>query len=379
MLDFLEHVTSQKLSYGGSVYGFTLTHTDGRRACYVGHEMETCRPEQYIGGLFPPREGGGPPSNGSEWNVPGRLKFLWREGFRVDKETVLYTLNGLPKCFETAITFAIEGVLGIDKAIGGVLALDTRIPGVADCVALQRLHDATPARCLACGSPGHHANQKLDGVKVCQVDSLCDERLPLHVQRLERQANVGAARASGVTRSEEGSLKRIASNVEQLTNLKHAKRSEQEAQRDSALPLKTQRQWESKAERPRLSEADLRTRLQAYLVGPELGYVIEQVLGGAVIDMHAFASGEIYKDYERPKEAMKDAKRIMTSAQCASRKATGWVKDVLPQHMDRAIVDGRLTNTRDFYLEKRTCRRGGEKQSKGVVMRVDDVVALYCS
>ena len=96
------------------------------------------------------------------------------------------------------------------------------------------------------------------------------------------------------------------------------------------------------------------------------------------MDMHAFAVGEIYQDYATPKEAMKDAKRVMTAAPCASRKATAWVKDTLPQHVDRAIADGRLSNSREFYLEKGVCRRGGEKQSKGVVMRVDDVVALYC-
>ena len=109
--DFLELVTGQKRSHRGNFYGFTLLHPDGRRACYVGHEMESGRPEKYIYGLFPPHEGGGPPSHGSDWNVPGRLKPLWRQGFRVNTETVIYTLSGLPKCFETGITFAIEEIL----------------------------------------------------------------------------------------------------------------------------------------------------------------------------------------------------------------------------------------------------------------------------
>ena len=194
--DFLELVTGQTRSHRGNFYGFTLLHPDGRRACYVGHEMESGRPEKYIYGLFPPHEGGGPPSHGSDWNVPGRLKPLWRQGFRVNTETVIYTLSGLPKCFETGITFAIEEILGIDKAIGGVLALDTSLPGVADCVALQRLHDAVPPRCLACGLPGHHANQKLNGSKVCKVEEISDERLPLHIQRMARRAHIEPARSS---------------------------------------------------------------------------------------------------------------------------------------------------------------------------------------
>jgi hypothetical protein len=158
------------------LYGLLLENERGQRAAYVGLDQEGSRPDSYLPSLAP---GVGPTAREAWGSAPGRLRYLWQQGFCHRGAPVL-VLRDLPPGAETAAAFALEEALGVGRGIGGILALDPRVDSVHDASALLRLHDR--GLCVTCGLGGH-----LAGARACRAEGLAERELPLLAQRAKRR------------------------------------------------------------------------------------------------------------------------------------------------------------------------------------------------
>ena len=416
-----------------TIYGFALSHANGKRAAYTGRESLEDRPERYIAALFPPapvgqRNGGGPDHD--QWkNVPKRLRTLWHKDFY--SNGCVMVLPRVPRSTENAAAFALETLLGRGYSVGGLLALSIKSDIVQDAVTLHRLHDDVRNLCVVCGTRGHHAKD----THLCPeaLGTLPDNRVCFRSQLLQRQvsalesqlANLLAQRAEepceGVGHAEEpenvavstskrrrrekgpptlsqqpgqpgptqsqGSLdsRGTGGHAEQLLAavsrigdaVVEGRRAQVERmaaaeQRDPVMP--TRAEWESHAG-PRVAADTLRTLLEKYRVHEDFRQEVEARLGGVTIDLHELARHEIYDSYERWKKEMQQAATVSTSKQCASKKAHTWTRKIVCKQVEAARTLGKFTDAEVLHLER--VRKGAVPQCMGMVALLSDLVTLY--
>jgi hypothetical protein len=398
VLDFVEKLTGAR-SRTCTLYGLQLRKHTGEVAVYIGREggHGGRRPDKYIGALASPSVGGrcSKADEHLDWqHVPGRLQDLWKQGFHCDG-TIVVLKEALPS-METAAAFAAEKLLQPGKVIGGLLALDTSADVVHDACKLQRLHD--DLLCVRCGRGGHFASED----HLCPEKSLTCEQLPFRVQGLKKRADLTAqklavaeqqradalaalAAAEQAPRaphvdSVPGQLKRIADGVERLDAGKRSRAAARENPAHGSEAVRrsvpSEADWESDAG-PRLPADALRERFSLYRVQEKFRAAVEEDLGGVCVDLAAFAKSEVATDRVRKKTLMKGAKKELKEPALRQRFAYLWVKDVYRKHVANALQEGRLLRQEADYHKKMKVRGGGEVQSQGVVVKLDDLVSMY--
>ena len=417
--DLTEFITriAGKQPASATIYGFSLTSANGKRAAYTGRESLEDRPERYVAALFPPapvgQGSGGGPSHDQWQSVPKRVRHLWHQGFY--SNGCVMVLSRVPASAESAAALGLEAVLGVGYSIGGLLALSMKSDVVQDAATLHRLHDDPRNLCVVCGAEGHHAKD----THLCPevLGTLPDSRVPfrsqllkrkvsgleqqltaLRAQRAEAREDLGHAdqpenvvppiakrrRGKGPPTQSQGSIctesdsEKLLAEVTRIGNaVVEGRRAQVErtaAAEQRGPPLPTRCEWES-GSGPRVAADALRTLLEKYRVHEDFRQEVEARLGGVVIDLHALARLEIYGDYKRYKQEMKEAATTSTNSQCASRKAYTWTRSTVNVHVEAARRSGKLTDAEVLHAAK--VRKGGEKQSMGIVALLSDLVTLY--